>query len=73
MGQDRHATEGARVGPNGAALARTRRQPLQWPVLRLEPAKEERAFMRAIVAGLAGLDAGRQLPLAESKARLGLR
>jgi hypothetical protein len=35
-------------------------------------AEEERAFLRAIVAGLADLEAGRELPLAEAKARLRL-
>ena len=33
-------------------------------------AEEERAFMRAIVAGLTDLEAGRELPLAEAKVRL---
>ena len=36
-------------------------------------AEEERAFMRAVVAGLADLEAGRELPLAEAKARFGLK
>jgi prevent-host-death family protein len=38
-----------------------------------EAAEEERAFMRAIVTGLADLEAGRELSLAEAKARLGLK
>ncbi len=38
-----------------------------------EVAEEERAFMRAVVAGLADLEAGRELSLAEAKARLGLK
>lgn len=38
-----------------------------------EAAEEERAFMRAVVAGLADLEAGRELSLAEAKARLGLK
>jgi prevent-host-death family protein len=38
-----------------------------------EAAEEERAFMRAVVAGLADLEAGRELPLAAAKARLGLK
>lgn len=38
-----------------------------------EAAEEERAFMRAVVAGLADLDAGRELSLAQAKARLGLK
>jgi hypothetical protein len=36
-------------------------------------AQEERAFMRAIVAGLADLEVGRELPLAEVQARFGLK
>jgi prevent-host-death family protein len=38
-----------------------------------EAALEERAFMRAVVAGLADLETGRELSLAEVKARLGLK
>lgn len=38
-----------------------------------EAAEEERAFMRAVVAGLADLEAGRDLSLADAKARLGLK
>lgn len=37
-----------------------------------EKAEEERAFMRAVVAGLADLEAGREYTLDEVKARLGL-
>ena len=37
-----------------------------------EQAQEERSFMRAVVAGLADLDAGRDVSLAEAKTRLGL-
>ncbi len=37
-----------------------------------EQGVEERAFMRAVVAGLADLEAGREVSLAEAKARLGL-
>jgi predicted transcriptional regulator len=37
-----------------------------------ESAQEEREFMRAVVAGLADIDAGRVVPLAEVKRRLGL-
>lgn len=33
---------------------------------------DERDFMRAVVAGLADLDAGREVSLAEAKSRLGL-
>jgi prevent-host-death family protein len=38
-----------------------------------EVAEEERAFMRAVVAGLADLEAGRELSLAAAKTRLGLK
>lgn len=37
-----------------------------------EKAAEERTFMRAVVEGLADLEAGREVSLAEAKARLGL-
>ena len=36
-------------------------------------AAEEREFMRAVVAGLSDLEAGRHLPLAEATKRLGIR
>lgn len=38
-----------------------------------EVAEEERAFMRAVLTGLADLEAGHELSLAEAKARLGLK
>lgn len=38
-----------------------------------ETAEEERAFMRAVVEGLSDLDAGREVSLAEARARLGLK
>ena len=38
-----------------------------------EAAQEERAFMRAVVAGLADLEAGRELSLADARDRLGLK
>lgn len=38
-----------------------------------EKAEEEQAFMRAVVAGLADLEEGREVPLAEVKKRLGLK
>lgn len=37
-----------------------------------ESAEEERAFMRAVVAGLEDLEAGNEITLADAKARLGL-
>ena len=38
-----------------------------------EAGEEERAFLRAVVAGLADLEAGRELSLEDAKARLGLK
>ena len=38
-----------------------------------ETAEEERAFMRAVVAGLADLKSGREVSLADAKARLGIK
>jgi len=38
-----------------------------------EQAEEERAFMRAVVNGLADLDEGREFSIAQAKARLGLK
>lgn len=38
-----------------------------------ESAEEERAFMRAVVAGLADLEAGREVSIADAKVRLGLK
>ncbi len=38
-----------------------------------EQAEEERAFMRAVVEGLADLEAGREVSLADARARLGLK
>jgi prevent-host-death family protein len=38
-----------------------------------EKAEEERAFMRAVVAGLADLEPGREVSLNEARARLGLK
>lgn len=37
-----------------------------------EAAEEERAFMRAVVAGLNDLESGQEVSLKEAKARLGL-
>lgn len=42
-------------------------------VAEYETAEEERAFMRAVVAGLADTDAGREISLAEAKARFKLK
>jgi len=38
-----------------------------------EKAEEERAFMRAVVAGLADLEAGREVSLDDARTRLGLK
>ena len=38
-----------------------------------EKAEEERVFMRAVVAGLADLEAGHEVPLDEAGVRLGLK
>lgn len=38
-----------------------------------EAAEEERAFMRAVIAGLADLESGREVSLADAKTRLGLK
>lgn len=38
-----------------------------------EAAEEERVFMRAVVTGLADLEAGRDISLTEAKKRLGLK
>ena len=38
-----------------------------------EKAEEERAFMRAVVAGLADLEAGHEVSLNETRVRLGLK
>ena len=37
-----------------------------------EKAEEEREFMRAVVAGLSDLEAGREVSLDDARARLGL-
>jgi prevent-host-death family protein len=42
-------------------------------VLAFEEAEEERAFMRAVVEGLADLEEGREVSLTDVKARLGLK
>ncbi len=42
-------------------------------VAEYEKDQEERAFLRAVVEGLADLEAGREHSLAEAKARLGLK
>jgi len=38
-----------------------------------EAGEEERAFMRAVLVGLADIEAGREMSLADAEARLGLK
>lgn len=42
-------------------------------VIDYETSEDERAFMRAVVAGLADLESDREVSLAVAKARLGLK
>ena len=69
-------TKAHRPGPAGSRLKRTSRgrsvAEMQ-SVTDSATAEGERAFLSAIVVGLADLEAGRELPLAEAKARLGLK
>ena len=65
----RHATEAHRPV---LLTSRGRGVAVVQSVTDYEAAEEEREFMRAVVAGLADLDAGRELSLDEAKARLGL-
>lgn len=61
--------------PDSSPLKRTSRGrsvASEQSVTNTSAAGEERAFLRAIIAGLADLEAGRELPLAEAKARLRL-
>ena len=37
-----------------------------------EAAEDERSFMRSVIAGLADLESGREVSLADAKARLGI-
>ena len=67
------APKAQRPGPNGLPPGRTnrnRRVAKKQSAADSATAEEERAFMRAIVAGLADLEAGRELSLAKAKARL---
>jgi prevent-host-death family protein len=66
----KHATE---VRRPVLLTSRGRGVAVMQSVTDFEAAQEERAFMRAVVAGLADLDAGRESSLAEVKARLGLK
>jgi prevent-host-death family protein len=42
-------------------------------VVDYEAAQEERAFMRAVVAGLADIEVGHEVSIKEAKCRLGLK
>jgi prevent-host-death family protein len=66
----KHATEAHRpvlLTRRGRAVA------VVQSVTDYEVAEEERVFMRAVVAGLADLESGREMSLADAKARLGLK
>ncbi len=65
----KHAVEAHRTVP---PTSRGRGVAIIQSVADYEQATEERAFMRAVVAGLADLDAGREVSLSEAKARFGL-
>lgn len=70
------APKGQRRGPVGSPPERTRcgrSVAEEHSVTDSATDAEERAFMRAVVAGLADLEAGRELPLAAAKARFGLK
>lgn len=69
------APRAQRPGPDSSLPERTSRGRSvanEQSVTDAPAAGEERAFLRAIIAGLAYLEAGRELPLAEAKARLRL-
>jgi prevent-host-death family protein len=66
----RHATEAARPvlltsRGRGVAVAQS--------VSEFERTEDEQSFMRAVVAGLADLEAGRDVSLAQARKRLGIR
>ena len=65
----KHATE---AGRPVLLTSRGRGVAVVQSVAGFEAAEEEREFMRAVVAGLSDLDAGRELSLEEVKSRLGL-
>jgi hypothetical protein len=70
------APKAQRPGPGGSPPERTRcgrSVAEEHSVTDSATDAEERAFMRAVVAGLADLEAGRELPLAAAKARFGLK
>ena len=70
------AGKAQRPGPGGSPPERTRcgRSVVQeHSVTDSASDAEQRAFMRAVIAGLADLEARRELPLAAAKARFGLK
>jgi len=65
----RHASESHRpilLTSRGRAVA------VMQSLAEYEKAQDERAFMRAAVAGLADIESGREVSMAEAKARLGV-
>lgn len=67
----KHTAETHRLVP---VTSRGRSVALVRSVADFEAAEEERAFIRAVVEGrLVDLDAGREVGLAEARARLGLK
>jgi len=64
-----HATESHRPG---LLTSRGRGVAVVQSVGDYEKAEEERAFMRAVVTGLADLEAGREVSLDQARVRLGL-
>ncbi len=66
----RHATDARRPV---LLTSRGRGVAVVQSVVEYESAEEEREFMRAVVAGLADLEGGRELSLANAKSRLGLK
>ena len=70
------APKAQRPGPGGSPPERTRcgRSVVEKHlVTNAATDAEQRAFMRAVAAGLADLEARRELPLAAAKARFGLK
>lgn len=70
------APKAQRPGPGGSPPERTRcgRSLVEEHLVTdVATDAEQRAFMRAVAAGLADLEAGRELPLAAAKARFGLK
>ena len=78
MGKSRKTTvlKGKRSDANGSTPERSNRRrsvAKEQPLADVATDREKQAFMRAVVVGLADLEAGRELPLAAAKARFGLK